>query len=884
MQENISLFDQFLVIGLKEEIAQIDYEELKELSIINLQIMGGFTMENQPEYLQNVKFWCFPNGFHILNEDFSCISSEKDQEKQKKSLESLEKIEHFVMTDEKSIKRYCSSLTIYEKQYIKRHKNDRFSKVFPKISLNRLINNPLALNHKNLELVYVPKALCLISRMPIFDLEVQFLKLLQEKVLIPKRNRDFQKKNEENTSVGFFSGFWQKITRKIPNFFTDLISFGPDSKIRTFDISMKKTIKETSLFEFYSSTLFSLLKITDQDQLIVYEDFNKENPSEILRFQMSNSPGLNIPSFDFWLLFEKLDIDNILKLFSCLLLEKQMIFFSDSTKELINICETLLSLINPLTWGCIYIPFLPIDMWETLYAMMPFIIGIDRIYKEEIAMKIKFDEKVIVDLLTNQVIYNEEFVLPRYIQGFLKKNLNEILKGKRDLKGVLKVKQVFLNAMYLIINNIVPFFNEEEDLVKDSNRNSSEIFNFEAFLDIFSENQEKSGFMVEFTTNTMMFNKFIEDCYCVLRPNLYESEVFLDDAAYFLKELEKIQRNNLFQELDIATNPSIFSDIIQEQDCEIQRLLMKFQENLPEKRSLLPYFINYLSNKPRKIKEKQDLTLKSFNKSLEIVPKLTKPIEILKQKSPITIRYNKLEISVKNLRKKTVIQRLASYENSENREGCSPNSRLISKIKHFYVYYHAIKRNQTFGFKRPTYQIKTTEKKRENCFNFPYEKQVFNEEIIKENIKETDEIPLKKAIINEEILEEKPFLLEKKIVLLENKKEENTCKKEEKHVFIQKKQKTSEYFTPFFKGFPAIQLKDEHSLMINPQDSSCEVTPNVGTRLDPESFGKWMLDNSMKTKEGMERLKENFKGEGLLDKRIVTRSLSPKKKIRRILF
>ncbi len=870
MQENISLFDQFLVIGLKEEITEKDYEELKGLSLKNLQIIGGFIKENQPEYLQNVKFWCFPNGFHILNEDFSCISSENIREKHKKSLESFEKIEHFVMTDEKSVKRYCSFLTIYEKQYIKRHKNDSISKVFPKISLSRLIKNPLALNHKDLELIYVPKALCLISRMPIFDLQVQFLKLLQEKVLIPKRNRDFQKKNEENIA-GFFSGFWHKISRKIPEFFTNFIPFGPDLKIRTFKISMKKSIKETSLFEFYSSTLFTLLKISDQDQLKVYEDFNNENPSEILRFQMSNSPGLNLPSFDFWLLFEKLDIDNILKLFSCFLLEKQMIFFSNSSKELINICETMLSLINPLTWGCIYIPFLPIEMWETLYAMMPFIIGIERTYKEEIEKKIKFDDKVIVDLLLNKVIYKEEFVLPRYIEGFLKQNLKEILKGKRDLKGVLKVKQVFLNAMYLIINNIVPFFNEEVDLAKNSNRNSSEIFNFEAFLDIFNENQEKSGFMVEFTTNTMMFNKFIEDCFCVLRPNLFDSEVFLDDAAYFLKELDKIQRNNPFIELDIATNPSIFSDIIQEQDCEIQRLLMKFQENLPEKRSLLPYFLNYLSNKPRKTKEKRELTLKSLNKSLKIVPKLTKPIEILKPKSPT--RYNKLELSVKNPRKKTVIQRLASYENSENREGCSPNSRLITKIKHFYVYYHAIKRNQTFGFKRPTYKKKSPEKQKENCFKF---------------VKEMEE----KKIINEEIPEEKPFLIEEKPCRNEEKpcrnkektfkNEENTCKHEEKQIFPEKKQKTLEYLTPFFKGFPHIQIKDENNLMINPQDSSCEVTPNVKTRLEPESFGKWMMENSMKTKEGMERLKENFKGEGLLDKRFVTRSLSPKKIMRNL--
>ena len=34
------------------------------------------------------------------------------------------------------------------------------------------------------------------------------------------------------------------------------------------------------------------------------------------------------------------------------------------------------------TWGCIYIPFMPVNMWETLDAMMPFIVGMDKKYKD----------------------------------------------------------------------------------------------------------------------------------------------------------------------------------------------------------------------------------------------------------------------------------------------------------------------------------------------------------------------------------------------------------------------------------------------------------------------------------------------------------------------
>ena len=59
-----------------------------------------------------------------------------------------------------------------------------------------------------------------------------------------------------------------------------------------------------------------------------------------------------------------------------------------------------MNLISPLTWGCIYIPFVPMKMWETVYAMQPYILGFSKIHKRFILNNIcnELEEKIIVDI------------------------------------------------------------------------------------------------------------------------------------------------------------------------------------------------------------------------------------------------------------------------------------------------------------------------------------------------------------------------------------------------------------------------------------------------------------------------------------------------------
>lgn len=772
---NISFFDHFLIIG-SSQILESMPPSPPSLSTIELLSVLSSNGSIQDDFLQNLKYWCFHDGFTIYTELLQPLFPSKIEKEPVSSLEDLEKIEQFVITDEKSVKHYCTSLLIYEKNYIFCENQQPMSKIFPKFSIKSLINNPLRLKNPGYKLLYIPKAICLVSRMPIFDLEAKFLMLMYEKVLLAKR-------------------YGSKYSRK-------------------FILPSGKKIRESNFFHFYCSMAFSLLRLSPQDQFICFQGYTNETPYEILRFHINNNVGLSVPCFDFWLIFEKLPLELIIKLFAGVLLEKQIVFLAKSSQILTNITETLLSLINPLIWGCIYIPFLPGDMLDTLHAMMPYIIGLDRKYKSEVIEKTRTGEHIIiVDIELKTIINAENIHLPLSIKDFLNKSLSNLLKKPHSLENLLKIKQVFLNAMILIINHIEPFFIDIEELqyLDEKTFNSGEIFNFDAYLDMFSGVYDRV-FMDDFALNTMMFNKFIEDCFLVLHPERNSSKLglFLEDASFFFEQTRIIAKNNPSTSFDILKNPSLLFEIINVQDNEISNILQKFDEKNIEKRSLLPYYLNYETYLSSEKLEKQSFSfekgLTSLNKSIEILPLFESPINLHVAKSPQT--HKKLEVSTKNSRKHGCIKKLASYENAGQRnEGVSPSSKLLNNIKNYYFYYNVVKRNQKFTFKRPTL------KKRSQIIRFL-------------------------------------------------KAEENPRDKQ----------------TPFFKEISPSFCKQKKTMALNPQDSSSEVTPDGGKR-EPETFSRWLMENSIKTVQEWGKLKENMEHNmESLQARGVTRSVSPKKK------
>lgn len=136
------------------------------------------------------------------------------------------------------------------------------------------------------------------------------------------------------------------------------------------------------MIEFYISLLFSAFPLLpgNHEISIFRPDENNKVNSQFVKYNLSGRATFFVPNFSFKTLFRKLKIVNIIKIVKYIILEKQIIIFSSAPGETASLTEALLHLIFPLTWGCIYIPFMPLEMWEILNAMMPYIIGMSKVH------------------------------------------------------------------------------------------------------------------------------------------------------------------------------------------------------------------------------------------------------------------------------------------------------------------------------------------------------------------------------------------------------------------------------------------------------------------------------------------------------------------------
>lgn len=123
------------------------------------------------------------------------------------------------------------------------------------------------------------------------------------------------------------------------------------------------------------------------------------------------SPPHNQPiawvSLPFSHLFQCLDIDNIILVWHCLVLERQVLLTSTQLSILTTCSEIFLSLLFPMRWSHAYIPLLPKSIIPILSAPMPFFCGIDKASLAEALYDLS-PECVVVDLDKNLVTLGPE--------------------------------------------------------------------------------------------------------------------------------------------------------------------------------------------------------------------------------------------------------------------------------------------------------------------------------------------------------------------------------------------------------------------------------------------------------------------------------------------
>lgn len=244
-------------------------------------------------------------------------------------------------------------------------------------------------------------------------------------------------------------------------------------------------------------------------------------------FALSLPPSNKLPVLDINLgiLFNSLDLDNILIIFRNILLEKSTVFISDNDEKLMACTYAMISLIFPMHWNNVYLPILPCTLLDYLYSPVTFLFGVHANYIEDVFERVN-DSVCIVDLDNNRFLISKtpayhrkssaHIVMPKlpdHCGKKLKKNLentltkNGITKGKTirlakpklDKSSTLIIRSHFFKFFVSILQNY------KEHIIFEAEDGSSNIFNMKGFIQCSSD----KDFMNLFT-ETKIFASFIQ--------------------------------------------------------------------------------------------------------------------------------------------------------------------------------------------------------------------------------------------------------------------------------------------------------------------------------------------------------------------------------------
>uniref|UniRef100_A0A674P1I9 DENN domain containing 5A n=1 Tax=Takifugu rubripes TaxID=31033 RepID=A0A674P1I9_TAKRU len=85
-----------------------------------------------------------------------------------------------------------------------------------------------------------------------------------------------------------------------------------------------------------------------------------------------------LPLFEFPIseMFHLLGVENVLQLFTCALLEMQILLYSQHYQRLMAVAESITTLMFPFQWQHVYVPILPASLLHFLDAPVPYLMGL----------------------------------------------------------------------------------------------------------------------------------------------------------------------------------------------------------------------------------------------------------------------------------------------------------------------------------------------------------------------------------------------------------------------------------------------------------------------------------------------------------------------------
>ncbi|EAR90389.1 DENN (AEX-3) domain protein (macronuclear) [Tetrahymena thermophila SB210] len=643
------VFENFLVMGVNTQAKDITYEMIinkqNDLSIDVIDIVPNVPQKDIPHYILGMKEFLFPDGLKIYDDklkvinctdQFDTLKLEQQFCKQYEKINQIHRkdiIFHFVSTDEYKVRRYCTALIFHEKFYIKNDykytSKKQVCKSIPKIPVGQIIKNPLILD-EDTDVIYIPKAICLISRLPFFQCQRQFLYYYYHNIIMG-RIIGYRKRiiPVPNKMINIFNGLILQSGVKMAEKIWDSHYYQISQQLDK-DIAIQYKVKENHLSEFYLSYIFHLMNIVDEDvSFSLYRCYKLDQVKTedlIFKFKFSSRETLSPENVSYGpLLKRNLTQINLLKIIKNILLERFIIIFSSSPGETACLTESILKLIQPLSHVTTYVPFTSFQnhldkLLESLGTSA--IIGFSQIYKQQVLEKLNEIDKsqkqiVIVDLDENTVEEDAQFniQLPQRPKEKLIKDLTlaeQEFKSSRDKntaweKAIVEIQKAFFNFVLYFVNNVTEFFykevvqqihyasEEELNAIKnDKYYLIDDKFDKQSYLKIFP--LEDQVFMREFIYNTMMFSYFIQQMYEVIYLRLFDKKSILE----FNQSLDMVKKARQYynENLGIYHYPPYIEfdedfftqELYNSQNQFISKIINQKEEQL----SIYPYLVKWL--------------------------------------------------------------------------------------------------------------------------------------------------------------------------------------------------------------------------------------------------------------------------------------------------
>lgn len=111
-------------------------------------------------------------------------------------------------------------------------------------------------------------------------------------------------------------------------------------------------------------------------KFFIPNDEPAKSPLELVIHQPTPSQELQMLDYPLKDIFTWLGADCVIQLFTCVLLENQVLLRSSDFHKLMVVSECITALLFPFSWQHVYVPILPASLHHFLDAPVPFIMGL----------------------------------------------------------------------------------------------------------------------------------------------------------------------------------------------------------------------------------------------------------------------------------------------------------------------------------------------------------------------------------------------------------------------------------------------------------------------------------------------------------------------------